>query len=123
METVVAPPLDSVPAGRWAIGVSGGADSVALLMLIADWPDISLHVVHLDHQLRGAESTGDARFVAELAARLGLQCTIAQRGQLERDVPKLPANPSVLSPAPIRAVPASYRATWPGGCDPGPSCR
>ena len=94
METVVAPPLDSVPAGRWAIGVSGGADSVALLMLIADWPDISLHVVHLDHQLRGAESTGDARFVAELAARLGLQCTIAQRGQLERDVPKLPANPS-----------------------------
>jgi tRNA(Ile)-lysidine synthetase-like protein len=94
METVMAPPIDSVPPGRWAIGVSGGADSVALLMLITGRPDLSLHVVHLDHQLRGADSTGDARFVAELAARLGLQCTVAQRAQLERDVPKLPANPS-----------------------------
>jgi tRNA(Ile)-lysidine synthase len=53
------------------IGVSGGRDSVALLQLLVEsgWND--LVVCHLDHGLR-KESTEDARFVAELAERLGL---------------------------------------------------
>jgi len=44
------------------VGVSGGADSVALLHLLSslapDW-QLRLHVLHVDHQLR-AESAADA---------------------------------------------------------------
>jgi len=86
--------IESVPPGRWAAGVSGGADSVALLLLLADRPDLYLHVVHLDHQTRGAASAADAAFVVELAQRIGLACTIAGRDQIEPTLPRLPANPS-----------------------------
>ena len=56
------------PAVRCLVGVSGGRDSVALLdgLLAAGFP--RLVVCHLDHGLRGRASTGDARFVARLAA-------------------------------------------------------
>lgn len=83
-----------VPAGAWAVGVSGGADSVALLSLLRCRSDLSLHVVHLDHQTRGDESTGDARYVAELSRRWGLPCTIATRDQIEPTLPDPPANTS-----------------------------
>ncbi|HEX8912528.1 MAG TPA: tRNA lysidine(34) synthetase TilS [Humisphaera sp.] len=94
------PPLIvDVPPGRWAVGVSGGADSVALLRLAAGRADVSLHVVHLNHQTRGGESDADAAFVNDLASRLGLPATVAARGDVEaglstaeRDA--LPANPS-----------------------------
>ena len=42
-------PID-LPPGRWAVGISGGADSVALARLAAGG-DVVL--AHLDHQLRG----------------------------------------------------------------------
>jgi tRNA(Ile)-lysidine synthase len=61
---------------RVAVAVSGGADSVALLLLLGELcgeVGILLSVAHVNHQLRGAESDEDARFVAELAARLGLE--------------------------------------------------
>src|SRR4051812_40231332 len=74
----------SVPAGRWAVGVSGGADSVALLLLLVARSDLMLHVVHLDHETRAGASTEDARFVAQLAAQLGLPCTLAARSDVER---------------------------------------
>lgn len=56
---------------RYLVGVSGGADSVALLHLLHRAEFKSLVVCHLDHQLRGAESTEDARFVGKLAKKLG----------------------------------------------------
>lgn len=91
-------PLDcaiaTVPAGRWAVGVSGGADSVALLTLVRGRPDLFLHVAHLDHQTRGTASTADARFVAELAVRFGLPCTIRRRDEIEPRLSALPANRS-----------------------------
>src|SRR5687767_3787007 len=90
--------VDAVPAGAWAVGVSGGADSVALLTLLHERVrqrgDVSLHVAHLDHQLRGPDSAADARFVEELAARLGLTCTVATRDAVEAGARELPANPS-----------------------------
>ena len=61
---------------RLGVAVSGGADSVALVRLLHGLQDelgIRLAVLHFQHGLRGAESTGDERFVAELAARLGLE--------------------------------------------------
>ena len=56
------------------VAVSGGADSVALLDLLASLKelDLTLVVAHLNHCLRGPESDGDAAFVADLARRLGL---------------------------------------------------
>lgn len=56
---------------RYLVGVSGGADSVALLHMLHRLGFGSLVVCHLDHRLRGAESTEDARFVRKLAKRLG----------------------------------------------------
>ncbi len=60
------------------LGVSGGADSVALLYALVElgWRP---HVCHLNHQWRGAESEADAEFVRELAGRLGLPCTVEAR--------------------------------------------
>jgi tRNA(Ile)-lysidine synthase len=60
--------IDSVPAGPWAVGVSGGADSVALLSLLRTRGDLSLVVAHLDHETRAGGSAADAAFVRELCA-------------------------------------------------------
>lgn len=57
---------------RWLVGVSGGADSVALLHMLVQGGLRKLVVCHLDHRLRGRASTGDARFVQRLANSLGL---------------------------------------------------
>lgn len=63
---------------RWLVGVSGGADSVALLHLLAEAGFRKLVVCHLDHGLRGRASVGDARFVKGLAVKLGLSCEIGR---------------------------------------------
>jgi tRNA(Ile)-lysidine synthetase-like protein len=70
--------LATVPHGAWAVGVSGGADSVALLALLHERQDLRLHVVHLNHETRGRQSDADAEFVACLAAWMDLPCTIAR---------------------------------------------
>ncbi len=66
---------------RVGVAVSGGADSVCLFHVLFElaprW-NLHLHVLHLDHQLRGAESREDARFVEQLAAQLGLPFSQAQ---------------------------------------------
>jgi tRNA(Ile)-lysidine synthase len=56
----------------YAVGVSGGADSVALLLGLRKLGFENLVVCHVDHGLRGAESAADAAFVAELASAAGL---------------------------------------------------
>jgi tRNA(Ile)-lysidine synthase len=75
--------IETVPAGAWAVGVSGGGDSVALIELLRHRGDLRLHVVHLDHETRGSESAADAHFVADLASRWGLACTVARRSEIE----------------------------------------
>lgn len=64
------------PGDRVGVAVSGGADSVALARLLLELRKdlgIVLSVVHFNHQLRGSESEKDERFVAELAAKYGLE--------------------------------------------------
>jgi tRNA(Ile)-lysidine synthase len=55
---------------RIGIGVSGGADSVALLRLLAELHaklGVQLFILHFHHQLRGVEADEDEMFVAGLA--------------------------------------------------------
>lgn len=65
-----------LPAGsRVAVGVSGGADSVALLRLLhalRDQLGVVVMAAHFNHSLRGAESDADEAFAAELASKLGV---------------------------------------------------
>lgn len=66
---------------RIAVGVSGGADSVALLRFLAalrpqfGW---DLVVCHIHHGLRGAEADRDECFVRSLAEQLGLPCAVSR---------------------------------------------
>ena len=68
--------------------VSGGADSMALLHMAATEPiDLGdgtglarvakerLHVLHVNHLLRGADADADQRFVQETCNSLGVPCT------------------------------------------------
>ena len=62
--------------------VSGGADSVALLRLLAEGAlgDLAgrLFVLHVNHLLRDADADADAAFVRELAASLGVPCDVVR---------------------------------------------
>ncbi len=67
---------------RLLVAVSGGPDSVCLLHILSRLQGelgITLHAAHLNHQLRGAEADADARYVADLAHRLGISATIDRR--------------------------------------------
>src|SRR5207302_9762559 len=58
------------PGDRVGVAVSGGADSVALLLALLDLRTelgLVVSVVHFNHQIRGTEADADERFVAELA--------------------------------------------------------
>ena len=60
---------------RVAVAISGGSDSVALAFIVRDLERVGLGrpagLIHVNHQLRGAESDADEAFCAALAARLG----------------------------------------------------
>jgi len=78
--------LRAVVEGRmWAPGetvvvaVSGGPDSLCLLQTLHTLQPHHggrLHVAHLDHRFRGAESADEARRVVDLARALGLPATV-----------------------------------------------
>ncbi len=56
-------------------GVSGGADSVCLLLLLHELSgemDFSLRAVYVEHGIRGEESIEDGRFVEDLCKKLGV---------------------------------------------------
>jgi tRNA(Ile)-lysidine synthase len=63
---------------RALVAVSGGRDSVALLHGLHGLGWQKLVVVHLDHQLRGAASRADAKFVERLARKLELRCMVGR---------------------------------------------
>ena len=61
------------------LGVSGGADSVCLLfqfMRIMEYIDIHLHVIYVDHGIRGEESFEDGRFVKALCSQIYMPFTL-----------------------------------------------
>ena len=71
-------PIDTAlltPGLRLAVGLSGGADSVALLRALAGRRaelGLVLHAAHLHHGLRADEADADLAFCRTLAARLDL---------------------------------------------------
>jgi tRNA(Ile)-lysidine synthase len=74
--------------GVVVVACSGGADSLALLLGLhqlsqSALSSILLHVAHLDHGLREA-SAADGAFVAEVAAKLALPCTVGRVTATER---------------------------------------
>lgn len=65
-----------IPDGTKVVaGISGGADSVALLHALHSLR-ISLTVAHLNHQLRDGESGDDEEFVRRLAAELNFPIVV-----------------------------------------------
>ncbi|MDB5342151.1 MAG: tilS [Schlesneria sp.] len=81
-----------IPSTSILIGVSGGADSVALLLGLVQVRDeytLSLTVGHLNHQLRGDASDADAEWVRLLCDRLqvpieiGISANLPQNRGLE----------------------------------------
>ena len=76
---------------RVGVAVSGGADSVALLLLLLEMREalgIVLSVVHFNHKLRGVASDADEKFVAKLATLHGLPLHVGRAdvgGRAKRD--------------------------------------
>ncbi|MDE7252037.1 MAG: tRNA lysidine(34) synthetase TilS [Acetatifactor sp.] len=61
-----------LPAERVVAGISGGADSVCLLLMLAEWRrryGLEIAVVHVNHGIR-PEAEEDARFVQKLCKKL-----------------------------------------------------
>jgi tRNA(Ile)-lysidine synthase len=74
-------------AERWGVALSGGADSVCLLLLLwAHYPRRRGRLVafHFDHRLRGAESAADARFCRGLCRGLGVELVSGRWGVRSR---------------------------------------
>ena len=61
--------------------VSGGADSVALLVLLCEMREkipFTVTCAHMEHGIRGEASLADMRFVQALCDRLGIPCVIGR---------------------------------------------
>lgn len=72
---------------RVGVAVSGGADSVALLLLFLELRrklGVVLSVVHLNHKLRGRASDADEKFVAKLAVKQGLTLHVEHENVAEK---------------------------------------
>lgn len=68
----------NVDAGRVVVGLSGGVDSTALLLVhhyLAKRNDGQVIAVHLNHNLRD-EAAADAAWASELCKKLGIPCIV-----------------------------------------------
>jgi len=65
--------------GPWGVAFSGGADSLALLLLVrAHWPERDIVALHFNHRLRGRESEGDEKFCRSVCAGLGVRLRVGR---------------------------------------------
>lgn len=65
--------------GRWGVAFSGGADSLALLLVLrAHWPEQKLLALHFNHRLRGRAAAADARFCQTVCRALGVTCVAGE---------------------------------------------
>lgn len=97
-------------AGPLVLAVSGGTDSTALALILAELRDelgLVLHVAHFDHRTRPSSAAGDAQFVAELAARIDAPLRV---GRAER-APKSEDEARVMRYAFLRRAAEQLSAT------------
>jgi tRNA(Ile)-lysidine synthase len=69
--------------GPLVLGVSGGADSTALCLILLELREefgLVLHVAHFDHRARPRSAAADAAFVAELANHVGATLRVGRAG-------------------------------------------
>jgi tRNA(Ile)-lysidine synthetase, N-terminal domain/tRNA(Ile)-lysidine synthetase, C-terminal domain len=77
------------PGDRVVVGLSGGADSCALLHFLCGLRDefgLTVAAVHVNHMIRGAEAERDASFAGNFCEKLGVAFYL-----YERDVPSIAA--------------------------------
>jgi tRNA(Ile)-lysidine synthetase-like protein len=82
MNEVLRKSIATIPPGRYAVAVSGGVDSVALLCLLRERSNLHLRIAHLDHQTRHGESAQDATFVSELASQSSIPIDLAMFSEI-----------------------------------------
>jgi tRNA(Ile)-lysidine synthase len=71
------------------VGLSGGADSVALTFALLDLRErLSFRVAaaHLNHRIRGDESDRDEEFVRSMCARLGIELIVERADGLDASI-------------------------------------
>src|SRR5580704_8064029 len=74
------------------VGLSGGADSVALTCALLDLRErlgFRLVAAHLNHRIRGDESDRDENFVRSMCARLGIEVIIERADGLDASISNL----------------------------------
>lgn len=77
LETIIEYKMFS-PGDSVLVGVSGGADSIALLHLLHKYKEAlklsSIYVAHLNHMIRKDDAELDQRYVENISKNLGLIC-------------------------------------------------
>ncbi|MBQ2319993.1 MAG: tRNA(Ile)-lysidine synthetase, partial [Lachnospiraceae bacterium] len=69
------------------VGLSGGADSVFLFVMLCELSkeyDIEVTAVHINHGIRGKEALRDEEYAVELAGSYGRECRV-----FRADIPEL----------------------------------
>ena len=102
------------PGDRICVAVSGGADSVALLLTLhaansakRDSLGVGLIAVHVNHNLRGEESDADQQFVEDLCISLDIPLHLHQA-----NVPaRIAETRAEATPRPSKKPPATSATT------------
>jgi tRNA(Ile)-lysidine synthase len=71
------------------VGLSGGADSVALTCALLDLRErtgLRIVAAHLNHQIRGDEADRDEDFVRSMCARLGIELIVERANGLDASI-------------------------------------
>lgn len=71
----------------WLLGVSGGADSLSMMLLLADIADVlpmRLGVIHVHHGLRGKDADDDAKFVRVTCENMDIPCYVVHVNTLKK---------------------------------------
>jgi len=74
--------------GPWGVAFSGGADSLALLLLLwSHWPErrAQLVALHFNHRLRGADADADEDFCRKTCRALGVKCVVGRWRAARKD--------------------------------------
>lgn len=79
MKRKVLPDFSAAKGRRLLVALSGGADSVALLCMLAEQRHalgLTLTAAHIEHGIRGSESLADAQYCIDLCHRLDVDLRV-----------------------------------------------